>query len=138
MAKSIAVRAQRPVDEPADEIAPDLPAVGDASLTSSAAYPHAPNPHVPNIDPESSARILTPPAPAPPPLVPPKPVYRPQPELVTMPSRPHPRDFAPAAEEAPRYASRNWRAEAWERERERELRAIENRPGIAARRCSNA
>jgi hypothetical protein len=33
---------------------------------------------------------------------------------------------------------RNWRAEAWERERERELRAIENRPDIAARRRSSA
>ena len=123
MAKAIAVRAQRPVDE----AGPEPPAVGDASLTSSAAYPQAPN-----IDPESSARILTPPAPASP-----KPVYRPQPELVTMTPRPR-ADYAPAAEETPRFASRNWRAEAWERERERELRAIENRPDIAARRCSNA
>jgi hypothetical protein len=40
--------------------------------------------------------------------------------------------------EPPRYASRSWHAEAWERERERELHAIENRPDIAARRHSSA
>ena len=46
-----------------------------------------------------------------------------------MPPRPH-ADYAPTVEETPRYASRNWRAEAWERERLRELRAICNRHGI--------
>jgi len=40
----------------------------------------------------------------------------------------------PPAEETPSFASRNWRAEAWERERERELRAVNRRPDIAARR----
>jgi hypothetical protein len=136
MAKSIAVRAHRHVEE-AD---PEPPAVSDASLTSSAAYPRPAN-----IDPESSARIITPPAIAPPPPVlskpvyrpQPEPVFRPQPELVTTPPRPH-ADYTPTVEETPRYASRNWRAEAWERERERELRAIGNRPDIAARRASNA
>lgn len=68
----------------------------------------------------------------------PKPLYRPQPEIVTMAPRPHGENYAPIPEETPRYASRAWRAEAWERERERELRAIENRPEIAARRRSNA
>jgi hypothetical protein len=33
--------------------------------------------------------------------------------------------------------SRQWRAEAWERERERELRAVDRRPEIALRRRSN-
>ena len=46
-------------------------------------------------------------------------------------------DVAPL-DEPPRFASRNWRAEAWERERERELRAVEHRPDIAARRRSSA
>jgi hypothetical protein len=142
MAKSIAVRAQRPVEEPAEQIDPEPPAVGDASLTSSLAYPYAAN-----IEPESSARLITPPAPVitPPAPVLPKPVYRPQPEPVFRPqpelvtTLPRPRaDYVPAVEESPRYASRNWRAEAWDRERERELRAIENRPDIAARRASNA
>ncbi|MGB8028474.1 MAG: hypothetical protein WCF30_02315 [Terracidiphilus sp.] len=122
MAKTIAVRAQRSVDEPAEEIAPHPPAVRDASLTSTPDYEEL----------ESSARIIAPPAP-----VLPKPVYRPQPELVTTPPRPH-ADYVPSVEEAQRYASRNWRAEAWERERERELRAIGKRPGIATRRASNA
>ncbi len=37
MAKAIAVRAQRPVDEPAEEMITELPAVVEASLTSDAA-----------------------------------------------------------------------------------------------------
>ncbi|MGA2207816.1 MAG: hypothetical protein ABSG10_13900 [Terracidiphilus sp.] len=119
MAKSIAVRTQRPVDEAEPEVRPGV----DASLTSAAAH----------AEPESSARLIGPPVPAPP-----KPGYRPQPELVTMPPRPHPEDPAPVPAETPRYASRSWRAEAWERERERELRAVENRPDIAARRRSSA
>jgi hypothetical protein len=117
MAKSIAVRTQ-PTAE-ADQINAEPKLAADTSLTSAAAH----------ADSESSARLLTPPAP-----MLPMPGYRPQPELVTMPPRPHPEDSAPVPEEPPRYASRNWRAEAWERERERELQAIENRPDIAARR----
>ncbi len=166
MAKAIAVRAQRPVDEPAEEIARDLPVV-DASLTSDAAYAdmasaNSANPVLANIDLESSARIISPPAIAPPAPVPtatafrpqpeiappappspmqplpsiPRPAYRPQPELV--PPRPHSAEHAPAPEESPRYASRNWRAEAWERERERELRAMGKRPDVDSRRASNA
>jgi hypothetical protein len=137
MAKSIAVRAKHPVEEPVEQIDPEPPAVVDASLTSDAAY----------IETQSSARLITPPAPVittPVPVLPkpvyppqPEPVSRPQPELVTTPPRPR-TDYVPTVEETPRYASRNWRAEAWDRERERELRAIENRPDIAARRASNA
>jgi hypothetical protein len=121
MARSIAVRAQRNVD--ADDADPDTLLTTDASLTSNAAYAEL----------DSSARLL----PAAEPALP-KPIYRPQPELVTMPQRPRPEDFASIPGDAPRYATRNWRAEAWERERERELRAIENRPDIAARRRSSA
>jgi len=155
MAKSIAVRAHRPAEDPVEEIDPEPPAVADTSLTSSAAYPHTAYPHAANsrgagIDSESSARLIVPPALVPsrpvyrpqPELTPPapilpKPVFRPQPELVITPPRPHPAQSLPVPEEPPRYASRNWRAEAWERERERELRAIGNRPGIAGRRASN-
>jgi len=143
MAKALAVRAQRPPEEPVEQeepvepIDPEPPAASNAGLASSAVYPHAADPHSPNLDPESSARIVTPPAIASPPPVLPKPAYRPQPELLTMPQRPH-SDYTPTVEEPPRYASRNWRAEAWERERLRELRAAGNRPGIAARRASNA
>ncbi len=120
MAKTIAVRQQHKAD-PA-EAAVQAPAVIDASLTSSGAY----------ADSESSARLLTPPAP-----VAPEHVFRPQPELVTTPSRPYSESPPPLHEGKPRSA-RNWRAEAWEREREREMRAIENRPDIAERRRSSA
>jgi hypothetical protein len=43
---------------------------------------------------------------------------------------------SPMPGEPSRFASRNWRAEAWERERERELRAAERHPVKAARRRS--
>jgi len=44
---------------------------------------------------------------------------------------------APLPEEAPRFASRNWRAEAWEREREREQRTPGRHSGIVSRHRSN-
>ncbi len=44
--------------------------------------------------------------------------------------------FPPQEEEPPVYSSRRWRAEAWERERSRELRAIDYHPDIARRRKS--
>ena len=48
---------------------------------------------------------------------------------------PEPRTLAPALsiEEPPRFASRSWRAAAWEREREREAHAVERRPSVARR-----
>jgi hypothetical protein len=95
----------------------------DTSLTSNAAY----------VEVESSARLITPKIPA----VVATPFKVPA-ELVTMPGRAHAEAFVPTVDEAPRFASRSWRAEAWERERERELRAIEERPDIAARRRSSA
>ena len=157
MAKAIAVRAQRQVEEPAEELVPELPGACDASLTSDAAYAETANPVMANIDLESSARIITPSVVAPPAPVPPRPVYRlrpevtppapplplmlrpafrPQPELV--PPRPHSPEYVAPPEESPRFASRNWRAEAWEREREREQRAMGKRPGITTRRASSA
>jgi hypothetical protein len=55
-------------------------------------------------------------------------------ELVAMPARGATEGSAPLPDEPPRYASRNWRAEAWDREREREMRAGERRRDLAARR----
>ena len=55
-------------------------------------------------------------------------------ELVTSPPRPRIEEVVVPLDESPRYASRNWRAAAWERERERELRAVERRSGVAGRR----
>ena len=119
MAKSISVRAQRATS--ASKADSEMPPLPDASLISAAAHDGS----------LSSARLLAPLEPALPLLV-----SRPLPEVVTMPSRPILEDPVPVPAESPRYASRNWRAEAWERERERELRAVENRPDIAARRSN--
>jgi hypothetical protein len=121
MARSIAVRALRTGE--ADDVEADAAFTTDTSLTTAPSH----------ADSDSSARLL----PAAETALP-KSIVRPQPELVTMPQRPRPEDFASIPGEPPRYNNRNWRAEAWERERERELRAIENRPDIAERRRSSA
>jgi hypothetical protein len=119
MAKAIAVRTHGAAAEMLDV---HEQAVGvDTSLTSSAAY----------VEVESSARIVTP-------TTLPISPFRPQTGLVTMPVKSHAETLTPQADEPPHIASRNWRAEAWERERARELRAIERRPDIAARRRSSA
>ena len=139
MAKSIAVRAQRRGEAVEAEAEPTM--LADTSLTAAAAQVAAATRVAAAVEAaaeaaaevESSARLITPPAP-----VPPKPLHRPLPELVTMPSRPAPQDFPPLPADTLRYASRRWHAEAWERERERELRAIENHPDIAARRRTSA
>ncbi len=130
IAKSIAVRAQRNGEAAEAE----TPVVNDTSLTNTAA-----------AEVESSACLLPALVPLPPkptPRLQPElvtmPNHRPQPELVTMPARPYPKDLPQLPAETLRYASRRWHAEAWERERERELRAIENHPEIAARRCTSA
>ena len=119
MARAVAARVQAAAAG-ADE-QPAEPAPTDISLTSHAAYE----------DFESSARLLMPPA-APSPAH----AHRPQPELVALPPRPLPERPAQTPVEPPRYASRAWRAEAWERERERELRAVAHHPEIARRRSS--
>ena len=73
-------------------------------------------------------------------------VVAPQTPVVTMPPPVPAAPLVPAqqiqidapgvlsADEPPAYGARNWRAEAWERERERELRSAERRPDIVARR----
>jgi hypothetical protein len=105
----------------------------DASLTSDTAY----------IEVESSARIVAQSEPAaakpltPRPLQPKTLPLRASAELVAMPGRLAAEPQA-VPEEAPRYTSRNWRAEAWDRERERELRAVERRPDISPRRRSGS
>jgi hypothetical protein len=124
MAKSIASRSRRPVDEPEAESAPET----DTSLTAGA----------PCIEFESSARLITAPAGVNPASAMPKPATRPQPELVAMPARPRVEEAAPMPDESPRYTSRSWHAEAWERERERELRAKENRSDATSRHRSHA
>jgi len=120
MAKSISVRTHAAAAEASEvqEQALDV----DASLTSSAAY----------VEVESSARLIAPPTPAEPAPI------RLQPGIVTMPIRQRTEPFIPLPEEPARLAARNRRAEAWEREREREFRAIEDRTEMGARRRSSA
>jgi len=121
MAKAIAVRTH---GDAAEELDVPVQAAGvDTSLTSSAAY----------VEVESSARLITPSTQALPISA-----FKPQTGLVTMPVKARVETATPQADEPPHIASRNWRAEAWERERARELRAIEHRPDIAARRRSSA
>ncbi|MGD0911832.1 MAG: hypothetical protein ABR928_08045 [Terracidiphilus sp.] len=123
MAKSLAVRAQR-----GDEDEPALPVATDTSLTSRAAYDDAPSRQAVLDEDESSVRLLSPVE-----ANAPRPAQRQPAGLVTMPPR---NDGSATVDipDEPRYNSAHWRAEAWERERERELRAAERRPDIARRR----
>lgn len=97
----------------------------DASLTSPAAY----------IETDISARVIPPSGP----VVPPPPQ---QPALASpsfVPLQPHlvtdsPLPGGSPSDDAPNYSSRRWRAEAWERERNRELHALDRHPEIARRR----
>jgi len=97
----------------------------DASLTSKAAY----------AEPEPAAQPEVKPA-APVPL---RPVVAAAAVVVPIQTRPaveekRPVLPAPYIEDVPNYASRRWHAEAWERERERELHALERRNESAPRR----
>ncbi len=137
MARDVAARMQRGVVEEGEV---EERAVGtDTSLTSGAAY----------LEIESSVRLAAPAAPNLSRRLPVRvgsegasPVgLRAGVELVAMPRRPQVESpVLPAVppEEPPSYRSRNWRAEAWDREREREMRAVERRPDIAARRRSGS
>jgi len=122
MARILAVRLQPDVAAEGEAETP-LSATTDTSLTSDAAYGED----------ESSARLLT----SPEPTLPIRPLLRPAAELLAMPSRLQTGASGPLLDESPRYASRNWRAEAWDRERERELHAVERRPDSVARRRSS-
>jgi hypothetical protein len=98
----------------------------DASLTSPAAFAEA----------HSSARLTVPAASDSPPAA--NLPASPPAAVVSMPVRPlcdlSVSIAAPPLEDPPVYSSRRWRAEAWERERSRELRAVEHHPEILRRR----
>jgi hypothetical protein len=115
MARTISMRGEQRSGEEAE---PEPVAATDTSLTAVATGDEC----------ESSARLLTPAEAAAA-----RAGLRPAAELVTMPERSGGDRFsAPSAE--PRHSTLNWRAEAWERERERELRAAERRGDVMARR----
>jgi hypothetical protein len=127
MAKSIAVGAQRRGEAVEAEAKPAAPAETRQAIAAEARAAAAEA----ATEFESSARLITAPAP-------PKPAHRHQPELVTTPPRPLPQDLPPLPADTLRHASRRWHTEAWERERERELRAAEDRPDIAPRHRTSA
>jgi len=125
MARDLAARVQPGTVE---EIEVEMQsAATDASLTLNVAYGGA-------GEIEPSARLVTQPIPlagqrAAPLLA----------GLVAMQGRPQTEERGVVqAGDPPGYGSRNWRAEAWERERERELRAVDRHPDIAARRRSGS
>jgi hypothetical protein len=99
MARAIAVRPQ--IGEVGVNGVPT-----DASLTSSAAYARVAAP----------VRLLAPSAP-----IVPQPAYRAQPQ----PARLEAVELAAPLDEPPRFSSRSRRADAWERERQRESRGME-------------
>jgi len=113
MARALSTRVPHAAQNDADDVVMAQAAHSDASLTSDAAYAEV----------ESSARLI--PAPAPP--APARAPLRMPMEVIAMPSKAHMEAPAAVMNEPPRFASRNWRAAAWEREREREreLRAVE-------------
>ncbi len=117
MARLIAVRAQQPAAEEVVEEAQEaeMQTAAEANPIVEGAFAEV----------ESSARLLTPPAPPAP--NPPPAAFRAQSGLAAMPARPQDERFAPREDEPPRFASRSWRAQAWERERERTLHAVERR-----------
>jgi hypothetical protein len=120
MARTLASRARPATEEAAVE---EQVAATDTSLTSDAAYGEF----------ESSARLLSPPIP----IAPSRPPSRPAIEMIAVtPKPPADAPAAPLADEPPSFASRNWRAEAWKREREREMRANGRHPAVPVRRRS--
>jgi hypothetical protein len=146
MAKALTARPPQTAQNDAEDEVVERAVAADTSLTSDAAYQ----------DFESSARLITKPEPVAParqiakpapiaaagpiasstPLAPARPPLRMPTEVVSMPAKPRVDEAAVSADEPPRYASRNWRAAAWEREREREreLRTVDRHPAKASRR----
>jgi len=126
MARTIAVRVEAGI---AEEPAQNPVAAVDCGLTPDEEYEQADF-----VEVESSARMI----PAPEPISPKRTPFRAPAELVAMPGRQPAESTATVPAEPPRYTSRNWRAEAWDRELERELRAVERRPNVSPRRKSGS
>jgi hypothetical protein len=117
MARAVAVRPQ-----PAEAEAPAASSAAiDSSLTSKAAHPASEPPRFPPASTVRQPQNRT------------QAASRTQPALVTTPARSESPQLAVPLDEPSRYASRDWRAEAWEREREREQRAKGRRPEMVSR-----
>jgi hypothetical protein len=134
MARALTARPPQAADaatDARDEVSEQIAAT-DTSLASSSARLIAAPARVAPIRPKVAAApaAAATPVPASPPLRTPI-------ELVVVPARPRVDEDVAAAGELPRYASRSWRAAAWERERERESRAGERHSGLAHRRLGS-
>jgi len=136
MARDVAARMQRGI---VDEVDLDVQVAGtDASLTSDAAYlvrespVRLPMPAAPTLSKHVAAAAMSSSG------VSAMSVPRISGvELVAMPAKPRVDAVATPIEEPLGFRSRNSRAEAWDREREREMRSSERRPDNAARRRSS-
>jgi hypothetical protein len=122
LARTLKSRTTRAVQNDEEEELMGQAVATDTSLTAATASKQI----------AASSRLVAAPAPVSAMRLP----LRTQMELVTMPAKTRDEAAAVGVNEPPRYASRNWRAAAWEREREREreLHAIERHPGLSARR----
>lgn len=136
MARDVAARMQRGV---VDEVDLDEQVAGtDASLTSDAAYlvrespVRLPVPAAPTLPKHVAAAAASPSGVSAMSLQRISGV-----ELVAMPAKPRVDAVATPIEEPLGFRSRNSRAEAWDREREREMRLSERGPDISARRRSS-
>jgi hypothetical protein len=109
----------RPTDTRLTDTRLTNPGLTDTSLTSSYARAET-----------GPAHFVVPDLPAP------LPALRAQPKPAPLPPRSESPDFLAPLDDPPRYASRNWSTQAWEREREREMRAGERRAELATRRSS--
>jgi hypothetical protein len=135
MAKALAPRVPRASESDAGERAMEQAASADTSLTSDAAYQEFESSArlIPTSEPVKPERLTVPHTPFS--TAPARPPLRMPLELVAAPPA-NARDGEEVAVNEPsRYASRNWHAAAWEREREREreMRTGERHPGMAAR-----
>jgi hypothetical protein len=121
MARTIEVRTPASL---AEESVDTASLAADTSLTLTAAYEEV----------APSRREV---APASPPVLPKRIPLKAHAEIVAMPGRHLIEEHAVPAD-APRFTARNWRAEAWDRERDRELRAGERQTDAGARRRSGS
>lgn len=130
------VMAQAASDLPATRPAPapfiSVATGTDTSLTADAAYPDhvlresSPYENLAYDEFESSARLI--PSPSPEPSRSKRPLLVDSPEPEPLARNLVVEEPVEIPVEPPSFSSRNWRAEAWERERDRELRAAERRP----------
>lgn len=137
IAKSIAARAQRGGETTAAEA--ELLAVTEAPLIrSAAAEVELAARQVPAQKPAAPGAPTLVSRAAPASVVAATATEHPHPEILTMPARPSSKDVPPLPPDTLRYASRRWHAEAWERERERELRAADGPTKLGSQRRTSA